>query len=183
MVRGLLSSAIYKKTTEISITALDNSASVTLMSADIQRIVDGFKMMHEVWANVVEIGIATYLLERQMGLACIAPVVVAAASGGASMILAGNAGKHQKQWMEDTQRRVGELLDACSSILNDLTFLGITASMLSTMKGVKMTGLSKKLSSMIKKLRIQELESATRFRMVLVWTVATGKSSLYVTQK
>ena len=109
MIRGLLASTIYKKTTEISITALDNSASVTLMSADIQRIVDGFKNMHEIWATLIEIGIATYLLSRQMGWACIAPILVAAASGACTMMLAGNAGKYQKEWMVAIQKRVGTL--------------------------------------------------------------------------
>lgn len=77
MVRGTLVSAIYRKTTSISITALDNSNAVTLMSTDVERIVQGMTSMHEIWASILEIGIATYLLERQLGLACIAPIIMA----------------------------------------------------------------------------------------------------------
>jgi hypothetical protein len=77
MIRGILVGAIYHKTAEISITALDNSASVTLMSTDVQRIVDGIQKIHEVWASFLEIGIGTWLLQRQLGLACIIPVIIA----------------------------------------------------------------------------------------------------------
>lgn len=47
MLRGILVSAIYTKTTEISITALDNSAAVTLMSTDVERIVGGLEGFHD----------------------------------------------------------------------------------------------------------------------------------------
>lgn len=77
LVRGALVSAIYKKTTEISITALDNSAAVTLMSTDIERIMFGLTNLHELWANVVQVGLSTWLLQRELGLASIAPVIVA----------------------------------------------------------------------------------------------------------
>ena len=66
MVRGSLVTAIYRKTTEISLTALDNSAAVTLMSTDVERIIIGLRMMHEFWANLIQVGIATWLLQRQL---------------------------------------------------------------------------------------------------------------------
>lgn len=77
MIRGSLVSAIYHKTTSISITALNNSAAVTLMSTDVDRIELGLRYVHELWANVVQIGLATWLLQRELGLACIAPIVIA----------------------------------------------------------------------------------------------------------
>jgi ATP-binding cassette subfamily C (CFTR/MRP) protein 1 len=76
MLRGSLVAAIYRKTTEISLTALDNSAAVTLMSTDVERIVMGLKMMHEFWANLIQVGIATWLLQRELGLACVAPIAL-----------------------------------------------------------------------------------------------------------
>lgn len=69
--------AIYRKTTEISITALDNSAAVTLMSTDVERIVLGLRSIHEIWANAIQVGVATWLLQRELGLSCIAPIAVA----------------------------------------------------------------------------------------------------------
>jgi ATP-binding cassette, subfamily C (CFTR/MRP), member 1 len=77
MVRGSLVSSIYYKTTEISITALNNSAAVTLMSTDVERIEQGLRDTHELWANVVQVGLATWLLQRELGLACLVPIVIA----------------------------------------------------------------------------------------------------------
>ena len=77
MLRGMLITAIYAKTATISVTALDDKAAVTLMSADVERIIRGLREMHELWANVVQIGVATWLLERQLGWACVAPLAIA----------------------------------------------------------------------------------------------------------
>jgi ATP-binding cassette subfamily C (CFTR/MRP) protein 1 len=45
MLRTLLVAAIFKKTTDISITATDNSASVTLMSTDVSFYLDTYAMV------------------------------------------------------------------------------------------------------------------------------------------
>jgi ATP-binding cassette, subfamily C (CFTR/MRP), member 1 len=76
IIRGSLVTTIYRKTTEISLTALDNSAAVTLMSTDVERIVNGMRLMHEFWANLIQVFIATYLLQRELGVACVAPIAV-----------------------------------------------------------------------------------------------------------
>ena len=68
---------LHSKTTRLCIKDMDPAASLTLMSADIERIVQGWETMHEIWANVIEVGLALYLLERQLGVACVVPVAVA----------------------------------------------------------------------------------------------------------
>lgn len=77
MVRGALVSMIYKKACSLSTKDADPAASVTLMSADIERIVQGWQTMHDIWGNALEIALAIYLLERQLGVACVVPVAVA----------------------------------------------------------------------------------------------------------
>ena len=119
--------AIYSKTTEISLTALDNSAAVTLMSADVERIILGLRSIHEFWASLIQVGIATYLLQREIGVACVAPIAISvgelrifdaavnkASTDGlhlASVIgtfsLSSKAGKKQAVWMKHIQKRVG----------------------------------------------------------------------------
>jgi ATP-binding cassette, subfamily C (CFTR/MRP), member 1 len=77
MVRGGVISLLYKKAGNMSLLNIDSSSSVTLMSADVERIVLGMQSMHEIWSNPIEIGVAIYLLKRQLGLACLVPVGVA----------------------------------------------------------------------------------------------------------
>lgn len=76
MLRAGLVSIIYRKTGTLSVKDIDPATSMTLMSADIERIVQGWQTMHEVWANAIEVGIAIYLLERQLGVACVVPIAV-----------------------------------------------------------------------------------------------------------
>ena len=76
MMRGLLISAIYKRALEISTVAVDTKAAVTLMSADVETIQRGLRQFHDLWASVIEVGLATYLLQREVGYACMAPLLV-----------------------------------------------------------------------------------------------------------
>ena len=69
-------SVIFNKMTKLSLNAVNPAASLTLMSADIERIVTGWQTMHEIWANIIEIALAIYLLERQLGAACAVPLAV-----------------------------------------------------------------------------------------------------------
>jgi ATP-binding cassette subfamily C (CFTR/MRP) protein 1 len=65
--------------------------------------------------------------------------------------VASGAGARQNAWLQKIQKRV----DA-------------TASMLGSMKGVKMSGLTKDLSVNIKSLREEEIASSLEFRKLLV---------------
>ena len=76
MVRGGLISVLYNKTATLKITDVDPASAMTLMSADIERIVQGWQTMHEVWANAGEVAIAIFLLQQQLGIACVVPVAV-----------------------------------------------------------------------------------------------------------
>lgn len=77
MVRGILVTMLYKKASSLSLNEADPANSLTLMSADVERITQGWQTMHEIWANSAEIGLAIFLLERQLGISCVVPVCVA----------------------------------------------------------------------------------------------------------
>ena len=77
MARGGLISMLFNKTTLVKPNDVDPSSSLTLMSADIERITTGWQHMHEIWANSLEVALAIYLLERQLGAACAIPLSVA----------------------------------------------------------------------------------------------------------
>lgn len=68
---------LYSKAVAVPLTDVDTASSLTLMSADIERIVTGMETAHELWANLIEVGLAIYLLQRQLGVACTIPVGVA----------------------------------------------------------------------------------------------------------
>ncbi|KFA71226.1 hypothetical protein S40288_03837 [Stachybotrys chartarum IBT 40288] len=154
MVRGQLISLLYKKATDLSITAVDPTASLTLMSADIERIDMGWRTMHEIWANLVEIGIALYLLQRQLGIACLIPLGTALVSIIGSVIAVSFVMARQAIWLEAIERRVA-----------------VTSAMLGAMKGVKMCGLTDLLKTRIQDMRMEELHISGKFRRLLIWNM------------
>lgn len=76
MLRGFLVSAIYDRTFTIDVAATQDTGAVTLMSADIERIANGMKSIHELWANIVEVAIGVYLLQNEIGFAFLSTLVV-----------------------------------------------------------------------------------------------------------
>lgn len=76
MFRGAVVSLIYSHTLSLQADAYDESASVTLMSTDVDIIAQSLQQVNEAWARLIEIGIGIWLLERQLGAVCVAPIVV-----------------------------------------------------------------------------------------------------------
>lgn len=161
MVRGMLVSAIFKRTTELSIKAIAFSTAVTLMSTDIERIQGGCRDLHEIWANVIEAGLANWLLERELGFAFLAPIVVVVLCVTVSFLLDKITGKRQGAWMKKIQKRVG-----------------FTAETFSNMTDLKMSGLAHQMGGLVQGLRIEELRSASRFRLLMVFSTVIAFTPL-----
>ena len=80
MLRGTLITSVFRKATLLPAngpaSAADNAKTVTLMSADCERITRGLVPLHDLWADITQVAIATWLIERQLGVACVAPIAV-----------------------------------------------------------------------------------------------------------
>jgi ATP-binding cassette subfamily C (CFTR/MRP) protein 1 len=107
MIRGCLRSAIYQRTTLLKIKSKENSASVALMSTDAERINVGFQLIHDIWANTIEVGLAAWLLERQLGVSFLVPVGIIGLCVLGTIKLGKIAGPLQAAWMKTTEKRVG----------------------------------------------------------------------------
>lgn len=182
MARAGLVSIIYSKISSLNLKDLDPATSMTLMSADIERIVQGWQTMHEIWSNIIEVGLAIYLLERQLGVACVVPVAVsigmvlpnprtgandpnknATVSLLGSMVAMNFIMSRQAMWLEAIERRISA-----------------TSTMLASMKGIKMSGLKDTLLATMQKLRVEELEISKRFRRLIIWNMVFGTSFSYL---
>lgn len=155
MVRGCLVSAISWRTARLNfLAASDPKAAVTLMSTDVERITDGLRPLHDFWASIIQIGFSLYLLERQMGVACVVPIVIAIICAVSTTWLSGPLNQNQVKWMEAVQNRIS-----------------ITSAMLSSMKGAKMRGLIGILTDMIQTSRLRDIKVANAWRTLLLWNV------------
>ncbi|PLB43887.1 ABC multidrug transporter [Aspergillus steynii IBT 23096] len=155
MVRGGVVSMVYKKASTLSVKDADPAASLTLMSADIERIVQGWQTIHDIWGNTLEIALAIFLLERELGISCVVPVGVSLVALVGSLISLSLVVSRQAMWLEAIERRISS-----------------TGSMLASMKGIKLLGLSHFFMTHVHGLRLEELKISKSFRKILVWNLA-----------
>ncbi len=76
MTRGSLIELAYTKTLEFPATRDTKSKAMTVISTDIETAALGIEDAHEIWASLVQTGLAIWLLERQVLWACIAPCLI-----------------------------------------------------------------------------------------------------------
>ena len=138
------------------------------MSNDIDNISGGIQNAHEVWASPIEVGIALYLLQRQVLWAATMPAVISLAIFYCTGWIAKSVPGRQKVWMHAVQERVA-----------------FTSSYLDVSKSIRMLGLSNQFTSILQRLRINELNLQKKFRHLMVKMNLLGKSSfvMYPTVK
>jgi ATP-binding cassette subfamily C (CFTR/MRP) protein 1 len=193
-MRAGLVSMIYRQTTLLKANDLKDAAAVTLMGTDVERIATSFRSIHEVWASTIEVGVAIWLLERQVRVACVVPVII---SIGENPFLSVRSFPIILSIGEYTQiinpLCVAEYLVA-GSVLAMIPVstrtgksqkqwiervekrLAVTSYILSDMKGVKMLGLTDFLFTIVSQLRQVELKTSERFRKLLIWQIALCKN-------
>ncbi|KAF6838319.1 hypothetical protein CMUS01_04702 [Colletotrichum musicola] len=123
MMRGCLVLLIYQKTTSMSVVAAEDAAAVTLMSTDIERIVNGMSKIHESWSTLLQMAVALALLYRQLGVVFIAPLGLFLLCAFGAGYLSGSAGAFQASWMTAIQKRVGLRLKEIASASRFRTML------------------------------------------------------------
>ncbi|ROW15668.1 hypothetical protein VPNG_02110 [Cytospora leucostoma] len=150
MMRGQLISLIYTKMLALPIADVNDSAAMSLMGTDVQRIAETFwYLLIEVVPSLVQVGVAVYLLYVQLGAVCVAPIIVTIISTGLSVQIAGLITSRQKAWLGAVQRRIN-----------------YTSGILGSMRNVKMLGLTSQMSANISQLRRTEIATSKRYRKV-----------------
>lgn len=184
LLRGVLLSAVFQKT--LSIHPMDaQKTPVSLVSTDIEMACTGLDQLHELYSSLLQIGIGTWLLEQQVGVACIAPMIVAAVCAVATYKISQRVGICQKGWLESVQTRLSKSMIKVVNLNPDVSDLVLrididaTTSMLSNMKIIQMSGLGGHIFDMIFKFRDAELDSAKSYRGLLVWVMGLGEHELH----
>lgn len=150
LLRAFLISAIYRKTTHVLHVGDGDPAAVTLMGADVERIYTGLRLMHEVWANAIQIALAAWLLQRQLGLAFLAPLVVVLLCFAGSFALSRRAARYQSAWMARVQARIG-----------------VTSAVLAHIKDLRVSGMTNPAAALVQREREDEIRVGERFRVLI----------------
>lgn len=64
--------------------------------------------VHEFWANIIQLAIATWLLSTHIGYAASGPIIVSLVALTATVFVSPLARKYQIAWLGKTQKRVGQ---------------------------------------------------------------------------
>ncbi|PYH55518.1 uncharacterized protein BO96DRAFT_466806 [Aspergillus niger CBS 101883] len=75
-IRGSLLAAVYAQTLKRRSGDMGTDTAITLMGTDVERISTSLRDIHEIWASPIDIGLALWLLERQLAVSCLMPVIL-----------------------------------------------------------------------------------------------------------
>ncbi|TGO64710.1 hypothetical protein BCON_0006g01130 [Botryotinia convoluta] len=78
----------------------------TLIIADVDKIISASAYIHEIWAVVLETGLAAWLLWRQVGPSSLTVLAVALICAMGSAFLGKHVGKAQQAWLAGTEKRI-----------------------------------------------------------------------------
>ncbi|KAK6378993.1 hypothetical protein LTS17_006696 [Exophiala oligosperma] len=148
-VRGGLTSLLYQKTLDLSIAVIDPSASLTLMSSDIERIVGPLQYLHDAWGGLVDLALGMYLLYRNLGSACYAPALVYLVLALGTTWVTKTISSFQRRWLAAIEVRVS-----------------FTSALLSSIRNVKLLGLSDVIKTRTQGLREREIRECKQFRLI-----------------
>ncbi|RBR06588.1 uncharacterized protein FIESC28_10983 [Fusarium coffeatum] len=157
MTRSILVIETYIKATQSRIGVSDDNAGLTLMSTDIERIHIGLIPLHDIWAAIIQVALAGCMLHNQLGIVFVAPMAVVGVCVACLMLVMNFAGDSQRAWMNGVQKRVG-----------------LTATVISSMKNIKMSGLAGPVTAFVQKLRVDELAAGAKFRKIYIIAALLG---------
>lgn len=163
MARSILVTEIFIKATKTRIGTADDSAALTLMSTDMERIKLGFRSLHDIWASIIQAALAAWMLYIRLGVVFVVPMGVVVVCFGGLAVLVNFTGDSQKAWMAGVQKRVG-----------------LTATVIASMKNVKISGLSAAVRDFVQKLRVEELAAGARFLKIAIIAALLGFTPLLI---
>lgn len=154
-VNAILVNAIYRKALSSQSSGIDTGQAITLMSNDLENItrVMGIEFNKIVFAPV-QVGVSLWLMYRQIGSAVASVLVVFGLCILGTTFSTFLVKDRQTNWMKYVDNRVGK-----------------TANAISNAKNIKISGLSQAVENSILKMREQEVQSATKFRIIIFLNV------------
>ncbi|EQB48595.1 ABC transporter [Colletotrichum gloeosporioides Cg-14] len=161
IIRGGLVVSIFEKVLRLPEDGGTEAKATTLMISDVQRIVSGLAFIHEVWAGILETALATYLLQRIMGVSSMAMLGLALACGAISSFVASKISVQQRNWLKAMEQRI----DATKRLLDSL-------------KAVKMRGAEDRVGQVVNELRRLEIQAARLFRALITVSVFLSYSTV-----
>ncbi|KAF1994323.1 hypothetical protein P154DRAFT_585907 [Amniculicola lignicola CBS 123094] len=151
MIKGAVIGLINHHSLRQVHTGGDDGKVVTLMGTDAETISGAADMFHEIWAQIIEVGIGMTMLAYEAGWVWPVPLVIIFFCSRVSHYLAKNLQSKQNDWTVATQKR-----------------LSLAISLLNSIKSLKMTGFTSHVEALLERQRAKELDMAKKVRWMMV---------------
>lgn len=150
-LRGALIALIFQKNLRLGLSEARAAASVGLMTADIEGIVQDVEGIHDITLMIPEVAVSLYLFWTVIGKSFFITTLVLLAGAGWSWYVGNMNGPAFAQWNSGIQDRVSE-----------------TLVMISHMKGIRMIGLDRVIARRMHSLRQREVDMSRSARILKV---------------
>ncbi|KAJ5113787.1 ATP-binding cassette transporter [Penicillium angulare] len=151
MIRGALIGLLHHYCLNIPTSGSEDSEVLTLMGTDVDSLISIGEIIHEIWAQMLEVVIGTVMLSARMQWLAILPLIAILACSRMSAYVAAHLQSKQKDWNFATQKRIATTTTALTGI-----------------KSLKMMGIEDAIHSQISHLRKEELLMSKRLRWIHV---------------
>ncbi|KAJ9475218.1 putative Metal resistance protein YCF1 (putative) [Pseudozyma hubeiensis] len=124
--RRTLVSIIYQKSLRLNHDSAHSTGAggaTTLISADMERVCNGLVLIHELWASLLQIGIALWLAYDQISYAFLVPVVMTVISIGVTTYISNRMRSIVVRWTKAMQIRVKTV----TNVMNNITSIKLSS--------------------------------------------------------
>jgi hypothetical protein len=132
-LRAYLIRAIYTKTLSSKVA---ENAVLTLLTVDIERLLLGSRVVHELWGALVPGVVALYLLQAQIGLISLNLLFLVAFVTAVTYIAGRMVFPRQMAYLESSQKRI-KFICAIPGFMKSIKMLGLTEQALDAGKKLR----------------------------------------------
>ncbi|KEQ80625.1 putative multidrug resistance protein [Aureobasidium pullulans EXF-150] len=151
MFRGAMVSLVFDHSIALSDHMNADNAAISHMSTDIDALSRSLVEINEFWARLIEVGLGIGLLASQIGGVAVVPIVLVGVSTYCQRFVSSTIGAKRKAWSGEVQKRIG-----------------ITATILGSMKSVKIMGLGSVVEHLIQSACLAELRASRGFMWLIL---------------
>lgn len=124
-LRSVMISALYDKALRANGQGKDLGSATVLMNVDLEKVLEGMKWLHEIWAVPVGIAVCLYILHTNLGVAFLVPLVVLGLATAMSWDIGDAMRCRNLDWVTKTEKRITTMSKIASSV-KEIRMLGFT---------------------------------------------------------
>ncbi|KAL2279295.1 hypothetical protein FJTKL_13505 [Diaporthe vaccinii] len=156
-LRSVMISALYDKALRATGQGAELGTATVLMNVDLEKVLEGMKWVHEFWAVPVGIAVSMYILQTNIGVAFLVPLVVLGLATAMTWNIGDAMRSRNLEWVTKTEKRVTMMSKIASSV-----------------KEIRMLGFTEVLHNIMIALRVNELLAYRSTTRLWIFVVGIG---------